>query len=798
MYTTTSCQMRVNYKNNRNTCYNKETLDLLSQLNYKRYSQLYIHKPWHNTQNATDHITGSMMTHIGQARSGLLICTMFVYIYLEKMEQHVESMLEESRNHDLSSDDEDTEKKIDGLDKNVASICNVQCVGQHLPKLLNDFTTVAHVVEVENMSSVANVEEVITLNTNNQHHANRNVERCTANLVYVCPIAENDTQIHSIQRSFHNINMCKEAMILDVDFSTVLIDVLKKRKNILDTEDCLLAMAASDLLCCAFYVSFIDITLSNVQYRVVRYFEFGSVKGFFNNVLLKKINSSCCAPILPYAVYTKVDVEAKKHYDISLFTSRRKISQRNPQEMAYIRHTKINKTNLSKSFSGIVSSVNGESIQCVKAAVFVMHKNQQFEGSNDSKKIFMSSPTIWEELEVQLLNFRMASSTKNNYPAFNSSFSSTLSLQQQFQLISSIPNYHKWSWYLEKNNDVRLEQKFSNSCRRFPGSPRNRIIQAVKYRLDSQLIVYSIIKTLHSEFSEIPYKAIKSHHSQVKKERTSKRKHNHVAVNQNDDEDGDVNSDENMAEEIINNDSTPVFRSTLKESLYRFFCGEIFTKGVCKWRIKTAAQQTVIMNDYDSETGNFLAYSFVHVSISMLGTTQTDHCTCKIFSTCQTENVPTCCHCRLLNELLQFNTSNVLPPHISKESIEESMYYCVEPVIPLKPKVGVKKFSIAANGVAEIVSIFTVENTSRKVVQCHSSVCNMRKGSKREIKSLEDSSELCVHLATFRKFYLNNREIFSEDDLGEHIYLPDKKWENVFDVWIMGFWKEIAKYTSSR
>lgn len=54
--------------------------------------------------------------------------------------------------------------------------------------------------------------------------------------------------------------------------------------------------------------------------------------------------------------------------------------------MAYIRHTKMNKTNLSKSFSGIVSSVNGESIQCVKAAVFVMHKNQQFEGSNDSKK----------------------------------------------------------------------------------------------------------------------------------------------------------------------------------------------------------------------------------------------------------------------------------------------------------------------------------------------------------------------------------------------------------------------------
>ncbi|XP_057306886.1 uncharacterized protein LOC130645052 isoform X2 [Hydractinia symbiolongicarpus] len=207
-----------------------------------------------------------------------------------------------------------------------------------------------------------------------------------------------------------------------------------------------------------------------------------------------------------------------------------------------------------------------------------------------------------------------------------------------------------------------------------------------------------------------------------------------------------------MAEEIINNDSTPVFRSTRKESIYRFFCGEIFTKGVRKWRIKTAAQQTVIMNDYDSETGNFLAYSFVHVSISMLGTKQADHCTCKIFSTCQTENAPTCCHCRLLNELLQFNTSNVLPPHISKESIEESMYYCVEPVIPLKAKVGVKRFSIAADGVAEIVSIFTVENTSRKVVQCNSSVRNMRKGSKREIKSLEDSSELCVHLATFRKF----------------------------------------------
>ena len=66
-------------------------------------------------------------------------------------------------------------------------------------------------------------------------------------------------------------------------------------------------------------------------------------------------------------------------------------------------------------------------------------------------------------------------------------------IENQFSLLSDLPNHHKWMWD-KLTKILRFEQKFSTSCRYFPGSPRNRILQALFYRNNSIDIIKSCLK----------------------------------------------------------------------------------------------------------------------------------------------------------------------------------------------------------------------------------------------------------------------------------------------------------------
>ena len=64
-----------------------------------------------------------------------------------------------------------------------------------------------------------------------------------------------------------------------------------------------------------------------------------------------------------------------------------------------------------------------------------------------------------------------------------------LSLEQQFGLITSIPNFHKWPWNtLKKKIEIKFEQRLSTCCRYFPGSPRNRILQVTLF--SPQVVIF--------------------------------------------------------------------------------------------------------------------------------------------------------------------------------------------------------------------------------------------------------------------------------------------------------------------
>ena len=88
------------------------------------------------------------------------------------------------------------------------------------------------------------------------------------------------------------------------------------------------------------------------------------------------------------------------------------------------------------------------------------------------------------------------------------------------------------------------------------------------------------------------------------------------------------------------------------------------------------------------------------------------------------------------------------------------------------------------------MTIFTVSKAKRNVVQCHCSICKLRKGHSRSLSTLQSSETICKHLKAFREFYLANirhalQENAGDSDEDEMVYesivdnlcLPDNKVE---------------------
>ena len=93
----------------------------------------------------------------------------------------------------------------------------------------------------------------------------------------------------------------------------------------------------------------------------------------------------------------------------------------------------------------------------------------------------------------------------------------SLTIEEQHQYLPAVTNYRKWVRECEKDRGLMVGQRFSSSCPRYPGSSRNRIVQAISFRIDCHLTVFSIVKRLLGYTCEIPYKAVKEMNSKRKK-----------------------------------------------------------------------------------------------------------------------------------------------------------------------------------------------------------------------------------------------------------------------------------------
>ena len=76
-----------------------------------------------------------------------------------------------------------------------------------------------------------------------------------------------------------------------------------------------------------------------------------------------------------------------------------------------------------------------------------------------------------------------------------SDFTPPLSLEMQFKLINALPNFHKYPWF-KMVKHLKHEQRMPTSTRMYPGSPRNRILQAASYRPNPSPIIRDVLMHL--------------------------------------------------------------------------------------------------------------------------------------------------------------------------------------------------------------------------------------------------------------------------------------------------------------
>ena len=200
----------------------------------------------------------------------------------------------------------------------------------------------------------------------------------------------------------------------------------------------------------------------------------------------------------------------------------------------------------------------------------------------------------WEE---SLTSFKSENRAKEWDVSLFDKRTGLLSFQEQLEYVNSLPNYHRWLWNLSDpvKQQIKFQQRFACSSRYLPGSPRSRILSALSNPGGESLVV-STLKVLLGI-----YEAEKA--SAPKKRKIVKKKPRQAVDVAKIYESLGVNEEE--AYNLCRNVSTLHERA----SLYQYYVERLFNDGTLAWRVKSASVQVLLMNDYDSETGNFKVLS---------------------------------------------------------------------------------------------------------------------------------------------------------------------------------------------
>lgn len=173
-------------------------------------------------------------------------------------------------------------------------------------------------------------------------------------------------------------------------------------------------------------------------------------------------------------------------------------------------------------------------------------------------------------------------------------------------------------------------------------------------------------------------------------------------------------------------------------------------------------------------------YDFVHVHGKICNERLVMDCTCSTFTTINQatlqspflpENtIGSCCHTRFFKDVLPSIESELEPhtslsPFININKVKDGIASSTEKVLKLNSKSNIERYSVSTGYDAQFVTIMKVHNTTRKIVQCHSSLCKLSEGNCRSVNYLHSSKVLCQHLTIFRNFYTERLQ--EQEEQGE-------------------------------
>ena len=195
----------------------------------------------------------------------------------------------------------------------------------------------------------------------------------------------------------------------------------------------------------------------------------------------------------------------------------------------------------------------------------------------------MEVAPMWQNLLNQFRGNPAISTTTCKYDV---PIDGSINIVNQFDVLSSLPNHHRWCWTDCINPQFKFEQRFSTSNSYYPGSPRNRIIQAWCYRDSPEDIISACLSHLVYGEGDVVY---------------PKRKQ------------GNVRRVPQHSIKRVRRSSPPTMPLVPSENLavgygdflFQYFVMELFRMKGIFWRVKTPEQQIVVMNGYDSQTGDF-------------------------------------------------------------------------------------------------------------------------------------------------------------------------------------------------
>ena len=212
---------------------------------------------------------------------------------------------------------------------------------------------------------------------------------------------------------------------------------------------------------------------------------------------------------------------------------------------------------------------------------------------------------IWQTLFTQFkMNARASGASGDTlFQPKNVEIEESIPLQEQLDYLSQIPNSPKWLWSLQKDpslQQVKFEQKLTCSYGITPSSPRNRIIRAIATDTGDFRVVERAVHTVLKIYDD--GEGVKEHRAAKRRKLAEKRARKPLDIGLICQSFGVTQEEAVVLSQNLSRDLTKTKDDGL---LYRYYAEKLLTVGCMNWRVKTETFQSVVMNDYDSDSGEF-------------------------------------------------------------------------------------------------------------------------------------------------------------------------------------------------